>query len=423
VPDSRAATAAVTAGCADCGFDAGDRISGFFQITCPAARERGPRGRVPRTACDPGHPNAVGRPVFAVRSAVFAAKGEPHGLSCRSASTAYDAFTSINSTEVCLVTRRLSQATWIRLVATVAILGYLLWMIDVRQAGAALAGLSVWHLVTALALVALDRTLMIGRWTLLLRRTGTAISFKSAAWIFLTSGFASSFMPAIGGDAIRAWVLTRRTADGGGAIASVAIDRVLGVVAIVLLGAIGTATWHRYGIDTSWALPFGLALVVGAVLLLWVDRVYDCLVPTRWRTGQVQAIGQLANAVGVYRSVPSTLFVVLLLSLAVQVVRVLQAAVLAAGIGLEVPLGYFLVFMPAGLLLMQLPISIGGFGAPQGVIVWLLELRGVPAESAFVLSTLVVLMGIAGNLPGALLFLRSRRQGHMMASGRSGSVA
>ena len=70
------------------------------------------------------------------------------------------------------------------------------------------------------------------------------------------------------------------------------------------------------------------------------------------------------------------------------------------GLGLTVPFSYYLLFMPLGLLMLLLPISVSGFGLPQGVIVWLLRPLGVPDAQSFALSTLIVLTGLAGNLPG-----------------------
>ena len=62
--------------------------------------------------------------------------------------------------------------------------------------------------------------------------------------------------------------------------------------------------------------------------------------------------------------------------------------------------------MPVGLIALMLPISISGFGAPQGLIVWMMSPLGVPEADAFALSTLIVLSGIIANAPGALLYLR-----------------
>jgi hypothetical protein len=75
---------------------------------------------------------------------------------------------------------------------------------------------------------------------------------------------------------------------------------------------------------------------------------------------------------------------------------------------MTVPFTYFLLFMPLALLLLLLPISISGFGLPQGGIVWMLQPIGVPESQAFALSTLIVLTGLAGNLPGLFLWLRAR---------------
>jgi hypothetical protein len=57
----------------------------------------------------------------------------------------------------------------------------------------------------------------------------------------------------------------------------------------------------------------------------------------------------------------------------------------------------------------MLPISLNGFGVPQGIIVWLLRPVGVSSTDAFALSTLIVLSGILANLPGAWLYLRAGR--------------
>ncbi len=84
------------------------------------------------------------------------------------------------------------------------------------------------------------------------------------------------------------------------------------------------------------------------------------------------------------------------------------AYLLGLGLGMTVPYAYFLLFMPLGLLALLLPISISGFGVPQGVIVWLLRPMGVPDSQSFALATLIVLTGLAGNLPGLWLWLRAR---------------
>lgn len=304
------------------------------------------------------------------------------------------------------------RSAWVRAAITVAILWWLATRIDMREAGRALLSVDPWALVAVAALVALDRVVMIWRWVLLLRATGAPVSGRQAARIFLVSSFVGSFLPAgIGGDAARAWSLARHTERRSEAVASVAVDRVLGVVALAMLGALGAFVWSsRVGSELrGWVNAAAVLALAGSVAALWADKVVGTALPSVMvQTSAGRRITRLADAMGEYRKQPGVLAGVLGLSVAVQVLRILQAWGLGLGLGLTVPFAYYLVFMPIGLLMLLLPVSVSGFGVPQGVIVWLLRPQGVPAASAFALSTLIVLSGIAGNLPGAWLYLRRR---------------
>ncbi len=89
-------------------------------------------------------------------------------------------------------------------------------------------------------LVAVDRAVMILRWILLLRARGIAITTGDAIKLFLVSSFVGSFLPAgIGGDAARAYGLSRDAATGSDAVASVAVDRLLGIQSLVLMSFVG----------------------------------------------------------------------------------------------------------------------------------------------------------------------------------------
>jgi uncharacterized membrane protein YbhN (UPF0104 family) len=112
--------------------------------------------------------------------------------------------------------------------------------------------------------------------------------------------------------------------------------------------------------------------------------------------------------VAAYRDHRGALAMVMAWSIAVQVLRITQAWLLGLGLGIAVPFAYYLLVMPLGLLTLLLPVSVSGFGVPQGVIVWLLRPMGVDDALAFALSTLIVLTGLAGNLPGLWLWLGRR---------------
>lgn len=295
---------------------------------------------------------------------------------------------------------------------TIAVLAYLVTRIDLSAAAGAIGRISIGMVLAVLVLLAIDRAVMIWRWILLLRAIGQQVRAKSAAWIYLISSFLGSFTPAgIGADVARVYTLGRRTSQGNEAAASVVMDRMLGLLSILAVGAV--ATWWlgpRFGLEERGLLAAASALVItGTIAFLFADVIARAMLPRRWQASGIgRRLVQLADAVAAYRDQRSALVAVLLLSIAVQILRTIQAYLLGVGIGLDVPFTYYLLFMPVALLTLLLPISQSGFGLPQAGIVWMLALQGVPEADGFALSLLIVLSGIVANLPGALLFFRAR---------------
>ncbi len=305
------------------------------------------------------------------------------------------------------------RSVWFRGAISLTILAYLASRIDMCAALAALVQVNLGYLAVVLLLVGLDRAVMIARWLVALRSSGNETPLKSVAWIFLVSSFIGSALPAsIGGDAARAYTLARRTDDASEAVASVAVDRLFGILSLAILAGLGATVWQ-----TPVNLPVGLIrlaalLLIGAgACLFWSDLWARTLVPKRWHATHLgQSLLGIADALARYRQRGTALRGVLALSALVQLLRISQAYLLGLGLGLDVAFGYYLLFMPIGLLMLLLPVSVAGFGLPQGVIVWLLRPQGVADSLSFALSTLIVLTGLAGNLPGAWLYARRKER-------------
>jgi glycosyltransferase 2 family protein len=309
------------------------------------------------------------------------------------------------------VSSKLTGSLWVRLVLTVVVLAILAFRIDLRESASAILRIQPAAVVAVIALLAVDRAMMVWRWIILLRARGAAVSAKSATWIYLVSSFVGGFLPAgVGADVARAYTLSQRTARGSEAIASVAVDRLLGLLSIVAMGMVGVLVAGRQisGAPRFLLPAVAIAVLSGSVAVLWADRLVSVFV-SGTTSGFASRLMRLAGAVGQYREHRTALAGVALLSVAVQLLRIVQAYLLGRGIGIETPFTYYLLFMPIGLIALLLPISISGIGAPQGIIVWLLTPAGVTEPDALALSTLIVLTGIVANLPGAWLYLRSER--------------
>ena len=310
---------------------------------------------------------------------------------------------------------RLVRSRAIRLVVAAGLTGYLLWISHPEQILQATAGAALSWLLLACALVLVDRTLMAWRWIALLRplTADAPPRLADVVRVFFVSTFVGTFLPAsIGGDAVRAFSMSRHDVAPAAAVASVVMDRALGVVSILLLGLFSLAVLHAEvprGVYVVLALG-GVASIAAAVVI-FSDRIADlatraiAIVPG----ARLRHVGQsLLDAVRTYRHHHGVLAAVLAYSVAVQVIRVLQAWCLGCALHIDAPVTLYFVTIPVILLIMLLPITVNGLGTSQAAFLWTFGAAGVARPAAFALSILFVALGVVGNLPGGLLYAFGR---------------
>jgi hypothetical protein len=121
-------------------------------------------------------------------------------------------------------------------------------------------------------------------------------------------------------------------------------------------------------------------------------------------TAAVRVATNLTTAVRTYAPRHGALANVLAGSIAVQLIRIVQAYALGLALDLRVPFTTYVAFVPVILLVMLLPITVFGLGTSQLAFAALFGRAGVPVGAAVALSLLFVGLGIIGNLPGAFLY-------------------
>jgi len=288
---------------------------------------------------------------------------------------------------------------------------YILWRSHPREVLAAMAGAD-WRLIAiAVALVLVDRALMAYRWLLLLCIIDPADRppLGEVMRIFFVSTFVGTFLPAsVGGDAVRAYSMTRLNVRGRDAVASVFMDRMLGVASVLIMAAVGLLLARDLAGNRTIvsSLAVAAAACVATLAVIFSDAaarlagVAIAMLPARLgRFGE----GLLAS-IRRYSSYHGQLANVLLGSLAVQTLRIVQAYFLGRGLGMTAPLVTYFAFVPVILLVMLLPVTFNGIGTSQAAFVWFFAQAGVAAAPAFALSVLFVALGIVGNLPGGVLY-------------------
>lgn len=83
---------------------------------------------------------------------------------------------------------------------------------------------------------------------------------------------------------------------------------------------------------------------------------------------------------------------------------VIAAWLIARALGLGVTLADCVVLIPVIVLVSILPISVGGWGVRESVMVGLFALIGISSSDALALSVLLGLGGIVVAIPGAFLW-------------------
>lgn len=299
-----------------------------------------------------------------------------------------------------------SSGGWLALRAAIAIT--LLWLV-LRGAGAEALGarFSRATLPAVLAgsvLLLLSQALAAVRWRLLLGPGAPRLS--ALIHLYLVGAFFSLFLPtAVGGDAFRATMVARSAPEPEAAVLSVVLDRVFGVVALLLFGVAGVlldpASASGLGVRLAGALAPGRLLLLvsagltGLAILALLAR----------RQPRLRALpATLAAALRATLARGRSAALALLVSLAVQALMVLLWMVIARGVGLSLPASRFLVGVPLVSLATMLPLSLAGLGVREWAWVWFLAPFGVPSGDAVALSLSYFACPLLAGLVGGALF-------------------
>jgi glycosyltransferase 2 family protein len=303
---------------------------------------------------------------------------------------------------------RVGRRTRVALEAVVSavVLGLLLRWAGTHEVAHTLRGADLAWFLPAVALSVATVPVMALRWQMLLRAKSVPVPLGWLTRTYFVALFAGQFLPAaIGGDAVRVVELGRRTGDAPEAVASVLIDRLIGLVSLVVLAVVAvlvSGAGRRPGVLAAEA-AFGVA--AAAVLALLFSSGLRGAV-ARWleprAAGRRLALGQrFYDALHAYRDHRATLVSVGLLALAVQVARVGVIWMLTQALGLNVPDSVVLLAGPVVFAALALPVSLNGIGVREAVFVYFLHGHaGRPQAIAlglafFAVGTLTALGGAA----------------------------
>jgi len=298
---------------------------------------------------------------------------------------------------------------WIAFGLKAAVTGALVWLVlrgvDLGAAVNRMSRLSPEAAVLAIALL-LSHCFVAGwRWRMVMRLFGPMLPLATSIRLFLEGYFFNNALPStIGGDGVRIWRAARLGLPLRASVSGVLLDRVTGLTGLFILVAAGQPLLYARITDPATRLAFAAILVAGVAgiaLLILARFIPKRLIPMPLH----ESVDELSEATHAAYLRPAVSLPVLGLSVVVHGLIVLSVYVIAVGLGLEVGLFESLVLVPAVILLSTLPVSVGGWGLREGLMVAALGLADVPADAALTVSVLFGFAQIIAGLPGGALWL------------------
>lgn len=269
------------------------------------------------------------------------------------------------------------------------LLGLTLRVVDLEQAQAALARLSLPLVALVLALSLVNYLLRCLRWHYLCRRIGVEVPLAANA-LYYVSGFAFTITPGKIGEVVRLWFLKRRHGYGYARTAGLLIlDRLTDAWPLLLLALLGAAPFAGQGPSL---VLIGLVMVVGSVVMLhpsWLRQAIKGVYERIRRAPRAFArLLRLARVLARFAS-PASLTPPMLLGLVGWLAEIVGAWLVLTALGTPLPLTSVAFVFGFAMLVGALPIFPGGLGGAEATMAGLLVWLGVPLPVALAATAVI----------------------------------
>jgi uncharacterized membrane protein YbhN (UPF0104 family) len=302
--------------------------------------------------------------------------------------------------------RAIVTSRWSRLVISAALLALLFYETNVEEMRAALAHARLDWIVLAYVAVMASQFVSAYRWGLLARAVGFAASFGRICIYYLSAMYLNLFGPGtVAGDVGRVLFLAggRRR---GLALSTVFADRVIGLVALVWIAAIGVLVLP--GDPVLRPLRWPAAMIVPITIAGWLrgPRFLARLLPptSRWRR-------LVEHDMAPYWHDHTLLAISLGWAAFAHLCQIVGQMFIARALGLELPWTFFFLIVPLVNIAGAAPVSLQGIGLREASYLYYLGRIGVPREAALAVGLLTSIVIVASGVSGLPAFLMLRQSG------------
>lgn len=295
----------------------------------------------------------------------------------------------------------------IKLIITVVIFYFLFQYVDFNNLINILAKSHGGYILIALILQLASTYLAAYRWLLIM----SLLVFKENLAYYVKSYFKGTFFnqvlpSSIGGDAVRIIDLTQKGYDKKDSFYGIFVDRVIGLVGLLVLNLIATITFFgTFDNDFSMLIIFiAICGIFGFFILFHLEKI-KFLANYKF----LNLFHRLAKRLNKLYPTKKLLFKHIIISVFVHILSILTIYGLALSIDLKMPFEVFFIAVPPVFLLTIIPISLAGWGIREGAMVGIFMLVGADETKVLAISILYGLLLIISSLPGSYFWVKSKR--------------
>jgi len=259
--------------------------------------------------------------------------------------------------------------------------------------------------------------LMALRWRILYDVIEHPPGYIKLVKVTIVSIFFNTILPSIvGGDTYRTLALSKgdsTESDIEESFSVIFVDRIMGLVGLMLLGCLGLALNKNVEIPPIVTiLTIALLVIFVATLLLSMfNPIYEFMLkifswlPSRQFKFIESVLTRIHSNIALYRDRKKLLGEALILAFVQRLCWLFAGFVIGRSLHLDLTFMTFIVFLPVIEIIRLIPITIQGIGVREGLFIVFFGTVGVVNADAILLATLIYLMSSLIGLLGGGIYL------------------
>lgn len=297
-----------------------------------------------------------------------------------------------------------------RWLISIALIVYVFYKVDINRLWQTISQADWFYFGLSIALTPVLIFLSSWKWQVILRAQGIRASGWKLFWLYMVGYFFNTVLPTnVGGDIVRAYALGKSTGENAKAFASVFIERFTGLTALILVAVIAFFAAVR----SLWDFWLVIAMAVSvlgylALLVIVFNERYLTWLANKASVGMIRKIilklKKFQDAILSIRGHRSAIVFAMVNSFVFYLAAVVNVWVSA--LAFRCPLSFLdaLIITPIIMVIMMLPVSIGGIGLAEGAYFFTFDRLGFGGVVGLSVALLMRIKALAVGVLGGIYY-------------------